>query len=38
VLSGFDHNITEDAMVAISNNPSLLDGTGNFYRTDADRF
>jgi hypothetical protein len=38
VLSGFDHNITEEALVAISNNPSLLNGTGNFYRTDADRF
>lgn len=35
--TGFDHNITEEALIEITNNPSLLVGSGNFYRTDEDR-
>lgn len=35
--TGFDHNITEQALIEITNNPSLLRGTGNFYRTDEGR-
>jgi len=38
LLSGFDHNISDEAWECIMDNPELLNGSTNFYRTDRSRF
>lgn len=38
ILSGFDHNISDEAWECLAENPGLLEGSTNFYRTDRSRF
>jgi hypothetical protein len=38
LISGFDHNITDEALEFIAANPVLLQGSTNSYRTDRSRY
>ncbi|MEY2170577.1 MULTISPECIES: superinfection exclusion B family protein [unclassified Rhodanobacter] len=38
LLSGFDHNITDEALMFISAHPEVLQGSTNTYRTDRSHF